>query len=220
VDDIPITALQNPDLPISPENMVIVEEWASDAEMALMGSYAINWRKNLSLGMNGKIISKMVGHNSAWGLGFDLGARYKFGRSGYLGIRISDVTTTFLGWDTGHNELILPSLVIGASKFFNLPKLEAELGLACDLALRGEDRGSADQFEAGIFSGDTHLGLEYTIKKTLSLRAGMDGEHFTAGAGIKIKVINVDYAYQSHQGLGESHRISLGYNWRGNPLVK
>lgn len=218
VDDIPITYLENPNSPISADNMVLVEKWTSDSEMALLATYAFNWKGNWSLGLNGKILSKNVGDNSALGLGFDVGARYMPAKSFYLGARISDVTTTFLGWDTGHNELILPSLCMGAVKFFTLKKLEADLNLAFDLVIRGENRGSADQFEAGIFTGDAHFGLEYVIKKILSLRGGMDREHFTAGAGLRIKGFSVDYAYQAHEGLGESHRVSLGLLWTGNPF--
>ena len=77
-----------------------------------------------------------------------------------------------------------------------------------------------EQFSAGALSGETHVGIEYTIKNTVSLRGGMDTERFTAGAGLSIGPVAADYAYQSHDGLGESHRISLAYCWKGNPLFR
>ena len=220
IDDIPITALQDPNSPISDDNYVYVRKWTSDSEMALLGTYALNWRDNIALGVNGKIISKSVGDNSALGIGFDVGAVYRVAKSLEIGARISDVTTTFLGWDTGHNELILPSFGLGIAKSVYFKKHDADITLAVDMIVRGENRGTADQFDSGILSGDAHFGVEYFVKKTVALRAGMDREHFTAGAGLRIKKFDVDYAFQSHEGLGESHRVSLAYRWEGNPLKR
>jgi len=218
VDDIPITALEDPSSPLSEDNIVVVEEWTTDSEMALVGTYALQWRKNIAWGVNGKLLSKSVGDNQAFGLGFDVGARWRASPSFIVGGKIADVTTTYLGWDTGHNELLLPSVSVGVMKRFVLPRLEAEMTLVGDMIFRGENRGEADQFAAGFFSGETHLGLEYTIKNTLSLRGGLDTDRFTAGAGLRIGPVEADYAFQAHQGLGESHRISLGYYWKGNPF--
>lgn len=220
IDDIPITMLEDPSSPISPENPVLVEEWTTDSELALVGTYALQWRDKWSLGVNGKLISKKVGDNQALGLGFDAGARYALTPSFLVGGRIADVTTTYLGWDTGRNELILPSASIGIMKKFSLRRLEADLALAVDVNFRGENRGEVEQFSAGALSGETHVGIEYTIKNTVSLRGGMDTERFTAGAGLSIGPVAADYAYQSHDGLGESHRISLAYCWKGNPLFR
>ena len=220
VDDVPITALEDPSSPISPENIVLVDKWTTDSETAIMGTYAFLWKANWSLGVNGKILNKKVGDNIAFGLGFDIGTRYSFSDKFHLGAKISDVTTTFIGWDTGHNEILLPSLSLGVVKGFSLPRLEADLLIAIDAGFRAENRGEADQFAFGAFSGGTHLGLEYIIKKTLSLRGGMDEERFTAGAGLRIGPVDADYAYQSHEGLGESHRVSLGFRWQGNPLKR
>ncbi len=220
VEDIPITTLSDPHSPISPENIVEVEKWATNSEIALIGTYAFHWKTNWSLGLNGKILSKKVGDNQALGLGFDIGSRYRYSDNLYFGAKISDVTTTFLGWDTGHNELILPSLALGAAVPFRLERLDADLNLACDIVFRGENRGEADQFDWGRFSGEAHLGLEYVIMRTVSLRTGLDRDYFTAGAGLRFGPFSADYAYQSHEGLGESHRVSVGFFWRGNPLMK
>ena len=220
VDDVPITTLQDPASPISPENIVLVDKWTSDSETAVMGTYAFLWKENWTLGVTGKILNKKVGDNIAFGLGFDVGTRYSFADDFHAGLRISDVTTTFIGWDTGHNEVLLPSMSVGVAKSFALPKMEADLVIAVDAGFRAENRGDADQFAFGAFSGGTHAGVEYIIKKTLSLRGGMDEERFTAGAGLKVGPAAVDYAYQSHEGLGESHRVSLGFRWPGNPLKK
>ena len=56
---------------------------------------------------------------------------------------------------------------------------------------------------------DFHLGTEITIRKTLSLRLGSDIGYFTAGAGICLPRLDVDYAFFSHDELGKTHRVSL-----------
>jgi len=59
-------------------------------------------------------------------------------------------------------------------------------------------------------------GLEYTIADLLALRVGLQGQDFTAGAGLNVSFAKgesglsflVDYAFLSHE-LGNTHRISL-----------
>jgi len=220
IDDIPLTALEDPSSPLSEDNIVIAEKWTTDSEIAFIATYATQWKKHIAWGVNGKLLSKKVGNNQAFGIGFDAGARWYAAPSFTAGVKIADLTTTYLGWDTGHNELILPSASLGIMKRFHLRKLEADLTIVSDVVFRGENRRQADQFAWGVFSGETHLGLEYTIKNTLSLRGGLDTDRFTAGAGLKIGPVQADYAFQAHQGLGESHRISLSCRWQGNPLIR
>jgi len=216
VDDIPITVLQDPTSPLSVTNPVIVRRWTADAEMAVIAAYAFQRTPQLSLGASAKLLSKKVGYNQALGIGFDAGAIYQVSRSFYAGARLADITTTYLGWDSGHNEIIFPTMSAGVLKTFALPRLEADLTLTADVILRTENRGDIDQFAAGPFSGEARFGMEYTIERTLSLRGGFDSDNFTAGAGLRIAKINLDYAYQSHADLGASHRVSLSYSWKRN----
>ena len=61
-----------------------------------------------------------------------------------------------------------------------------------------------------------HYGLEYVLSDILSLRTGVEGQDFTAGAGLHIAFgrgnstlsVLLDYAFLSHE-LGNTHRISL-----------
>ncbi|MDW7682058.1 MAG: hypothetical protein SCK70_15960, partial [bacterium] len=80
---------------------------------------------------------------------------------------------------------------------------------AVDLDVRFENRQYASQFHLGSVSFDTHLGLEYQFKKLIAFRLGADVGRFTAGAGIKLPNLDVDYAFLSHDELGNTHRISL-----------
>jgi hypothetical protein len=64
-------------------------------------------------------------------------------------------------------------------------------------------------FEDGLAA---RVGAEYRVKQ-FALRAGgvLDGDEasLTAGAGFAMEGFSVDYAYQTHSVLPDSHRVSL-----------
>jgi len=57
------------------------------------------------------------------------------------------------------------------------------------------------------------VGAEYRFRQ-MALRAGGsfggNGTCLTAGAGFGVATFNIDYAYQHHSTLPDSHRLSLG----------
>lgn len=63
------------------------------------------------------------------------------------------------------------------------------------------------------------FGMEYWYKDLCALRAGYlvdtSSEGFTAGAGIQLYGLEVDYAYQPFDQLGATNRISGLYRWDG-----
>ena len=61
-----------------------------------------------------------------------------------------------------------------------------------------------------IMSFDFHAGLEFWYMNVIAVRIGSDvvGK-FSAGAGIRLPQLNLDYAFMSHDHLGDTHRISL-----------
>ncbi|MDP1994205.1 MAG: UPF0164 family protein, partial [Ignavibacteria bacterium] len=61
---------------------------------------------DLYLGANVKILSRSIAEYSAFGIGFDIGAYYTPMENLMLGANVQDVTTTFVAWSTGRNELI------------------------------------------------------------------------------------------------------------------
>ena len=79
--------------------------------------------------------------------------------------------------------------------------------------MRFENRKYASGFNLGRISFDTHYGLELCMKKRMFLRGGInDIKRFSAGAGIYMPRLIIDYSFVSfngEDGLGNSHRISL-----------
>ncbi|OQX96138.1 hypothetical protein B6I21_01845, partial [candidate division KSB1 bacterium 4572_119] len=158
---------------------------------------------------NVKLLKKGIGDYSAWGMGFDIGALWRVTRNWNVGANLQDATTTLLVWDTGRQEAIIPTAKIGTAYFWQSSWIAGKIIPAFDLDMRFENRQYASQFNVGSISFDTHFGLEYQFKQLMAIRLGTDTGRFTAGVGIKFPKLNVDYAFLSHDELGDTHRISL-----------
>ncbi len=219
VDDIPVTAVPRPDLPLDATyvdehgnvraNHTYVAWTTSDAEYAFYVSYAKLQKGKWAWGANFKMVHKGVAGHSAWGLGFDIGALWNPWKSLRLGANFQDVTTTLLAWDTGAKELISPTLKLGMAYPWVMKSLRSRLLVAADTDLRFEGREIAAQTHFRGLSADFHAGIEWLFHNRLSLRAGSDIGHFSAGAGLRLPKLDVDYAFLKHDKLENSHRVSL-----------
>ena len=219
VDDIPYTALPRPDLNIDAAytdengktiaNRPYVERYVNDAEYALYLSYARQRNSAFSYGANVKLIRKGVGDNSAWGVGFDFGALWNVFDNLNYGINFQDMTTTVLAWDTGRRELISPTIKTGFASPLYFSSLKLKFLLTSDVDVRLENRRTASNFHYGRMSADYHVGGEVRLRDLVALRVGSDWGNFTAGAGIKLPRLEIDYAFLSHPELEVTHRVSL-----------
>jgi len=183
----------------------------NSSDYAFYLTYSKRHSDNFSYGANLKIIRRNIAEESAWGLGFDIGASYVLMNKILLGANLQDVTTTYLSWSTGKKEVITPTAKIGAGYMINLWK--GVLTPAIDFDVRFENRRSSSEANIGSVSFDSHIGAEYTFQNLFSIRAGRnDIGNLTLGAGIKIPKINIDYSFVKFNGeenLGNTHRISL-----------
>ena len=71
----------------------------------------------------------------------------------------------------------------------------------------------AAQYWSGAVSLDTHYGWEIAYKEMLYGRAGFDIGRLTAGGGINVRNVTIDFAYLHHDDLDESYRVSAGYRF-------
>ena len=62
------------------------------------------------------------------------------------------------------------------------------------------------------YEGSNHFGLEFLYNSMFAVRTGFDAGKFTTGAGFTFWKLKLDYAYQGHDYLGSSHRVSLLFN--------
>lgn len=153
---------------------------------------------DVTVGMRIKGLSSNVGGTRGSGFTVDLGVRTRIPNITLGPVPISDVAFGLtainlfgaLSYETERENFGM-DLALGASgQFANL------VSAAIDMSLGGH----------GI-----HFGLEYWPVSTLALRLGLiskGGISVTAGVGVAVQGIMIDYAYVSHT-LGGTHRVSL-----------
>ncbi len=227
IDDIPFTAHLAEQLDTDGDGEIDDPELAglfnlrdqfryeSDQELALMFSYGENlgsWRVGGTL----KFIRQTVGDYSSLGVGVDVAMlRPELWRHLDFGVKFQDLTTTYLSWSTGRNELIAPAIIPGFAWHQPAPQWNMRFTMATSFETRFEDRQLADQYSAGDISTNVHLGGEIAFAERVFLRGGVDSGwdagNVTAGAGFRIDPLTVDYAYGGDTlDIDEiTHRISV-----------
>jgi hypothetical protein len=195
--------------PILADSLV---ETKSAYDLALLLSYGRTLSDHWSGGLNFKLIRQsLVGEGASFGMGMDLGFRFQPNPGLALGLRLADITTTRLYWDTGRRETVAPSIALGAHTTRAIPGLSGSLVLSMTGAYSFEGATEKPDFLA-FTVGDVPVtfspGAEYWYNDTVALRVGSDAGNFTAGAGIRYKQVGADYAYLSHDELESTHRVS------------
>ena len=231
VDDIPFTEHLTEQLDTNGDGTVDQNEivglldlqddiiYKSDQEFALLFSYGEQLGK-WQVGGSIKFLRQSIGQYSSLGVGADVAfLRPTIWRNLDFGVKFQDLTTTYLSWSTGRNELITPAIVPGLAWRQPLPDWNMDLTLAGTLESRFDNRGEADQFHSGAYSANSHLGLEVGFSRKVFLRGGYDSGfsagNLTAGVGFRINPLTVDYAYAGDSlDIDEvTHRISLSFRF-------
>jgi hypothetical protein len=181
------------------------------SDYAFFLTYSKKSSEKFSYGANLKVIKRDIAEESAWGLGFDIGASYSVTDRFHLGANLQDISTTYLSWSTGKKEVIAPTAKVGTA--YEIDFLKGTLTPAVDFDVRFEGRENSANANLGPVSFDVHAGMEYTFKNLFSIRTGYnDLGNLTLGAGVKLPKINIDYSFAKFDGeedLGNTHRISL-----------
>lgn len=180
-------------------------------DYVFLATYSKPYSDRLSYGINLKIIGRDYEVESAVGLGFDLGLKYRLYDNIIAGIMFRDITSSIMTWSTGRKELITPSMRTGLSYLFNWDRFNLTFQPAVDFNVLFESREYASQFNMGPVSIDVFTGLEIAYRNILALRAGYDDlNRFNTGIGVKIPKIAFDYSFTAGQTeLGDIQRISF-----------
>ena len=181
----------------------------SNADDAILISYARQLRDRLALGGNFKVLRQTAFNNRAIGWGFDAGVLFNPIDGIYLGAILQDATGTRITWDTKSNPTFVrsPNLKLGASLHIPIP-IVGKLTFSADI-----DTGRANLSKKDDSKIKPHYGAEYWLLNLIALRAGLEEGEITAGAGFRVPMgnatITADYAFVSHEELGGSQRISI-----------
>lgn len=220
VDDIPITK-DLPFLDIDGDGIFEPEDGdrfdytlseipkESNNDFALFGSFAMKTGYG-RVGGNLKIIyTDAVAGYSSTGIGVDLGyLRRDVLPKLDVGIKLQDITGTYISWSTGTNEFIAPSVKLGLAYRLTSEKLNGSLLLTGDGAFYFEDRRDASQLWVNRYSADLFFGAEMRFQEKVMLRGGFDAGNPTAGAGFRFAFLGFDYAYLHHDDFEATHRVS------------
>lgn len=176
----------------------------SNNNTAVSFSYAkAEVRPNLSLGASLKYISQKLDTQNDKAVAIDLGSVYKVNPEWTAAFTVRN-----MGTKIGPDNLPL-TLKAGAARAF----FDGKLSVAADLDwLAYDERFYAD------------LGTDYAISKHLSFRAGYQFGHsqdklgsslvgLGAGLGLKLDRLSLDYAYVPFGDLGDTHRMTFGFNF-------
>lgn len=229
VDDIQETALRNPDVGLGEtyvdengqlvRNTPFVSGLFGGTDLAMFLTYSKRVSQTFSYGGNVKFVNRSIGDNSAWGVGFDIGFMFNPTSRLLVGLNFQDITTTLLAWDTGRRELIRPSVRAGFSYPIVVSQLGGQLQPAVDFVFRFENREQDALASIGAGSVDVNFGWEYRYHDAIAFRFGfanlgdsgaaqMNFGQLSAGVGIQLPKLQIDYAYLGHEDLGNTHRIS------------
>lgn len=229
IDDIPITELRKPGV-MSASNRPFISGYMQDTENAFMLSYGKRFRAkvpvgsyktlgtDIQIGGSGKFIYNSISgaNRNAFGFGGDIGLLWRTSfasdnkdeRIGDLsiGLSVQDFFKTRIIWNTtfspSHTDIIPPNLKVGIAYTRHVRSITSDITFAIDADTK--------------YGLEMHYGIEYVLGEFLALRAGIQEQDFTAGAGLNIAFARgessisflVDYAFLSHE-LGNTHRISL-----------
>ena len=166
-----------------------------------------------------------VGHATSFGAGLDAGVLWMPTDAVTVGATLRDLTTTYLAWNNGTHELIVPTLDTGAAFNF-FPADHHAITAALDLAWGFERRRLDSQITIGGQTWDVRTGVEYWYRNTLALRTGANGKELDFGAGVRYRQLGIDYAASLHRFFGSdaadfpgdtdldaTHLISVGWSW-------
>ena len=204
---IKVTELPDPDSLIGDNNRPYVVKVEGHGDYAFLGSYGRPLGSNLFLGVSVKLIYRAIVDNSAYGIGADAGMLWRPKKNWWLGAVVNDFTTTLLAYDSGSKETLTPTVKLGTSYMYYYQDFSFLGAFSTDV--RFEGRKASAQYYQGSISADNHYGLEMGYRQRGFARFGFDAGAFTAGAGVRVYLLSVDFAFLTHPALDNSYRVSL-----------
>lgn len=203
IPGIKLTTLPDTTLPPGENNRPYVAKTVNVNQVVLYLNYSRAVSPRLALGGNAKVIYQDLGGcGSCFGMGIDAGLTLTPMHQLDLGLRVRNLSTAPLFWDTGTREYILPRAALGLGRSFDLGRDRLRLAMETE----------AD-FETRTFLPG--FGLEYGFRNTLFGRLGVYHGNFTFGLGARIKRFYIDYGYASGfapegRELGSPQQLSGG----------
>jgi len=215
IDDIALTRLEHPELPLSNNNRPVIWKTVSNNDLMAFVGISRSLREHLHLGVTPKLAYRSLAGKSGYGFGADVGMLWEITPSLRLGNVLRDCFTTQIVWQNGTWESVLPALHSELGYTFKVSAKEIPVQAVLGVETLSEGRQTAATVAIKPFSLDLHAGLSVQPVPELKLMTGYDADAFTTGLGLQLKQFNLNYAFRlgPEDGLGNTHRISAGWHW-------
>jgi hypothetical protein len=202
IPGIKLTTLPDTTDSVGPDNRPFVYREVSANQLVGYVSVARRLTPLVALGANIKLIYQDLGIGSCFGMGLDAGVTLTPIEDLDVGMRVRNLSTSPLFWDTGTREYVMPSAALGVARTFRFSRDRLTLAVESQADLDGT--GMSPLF-----------GLEYGFRNVLFGRLGVYRGNPTFGLGIRLKRFHVDYGYASGveydaRDLGSPQQISGG----------
>lgn len=163
------------------------------SENALLLTYGLKITNELHIGVTGKGLYYELLENTARGWSVDAGALFR-NEIFSIGLNVQNIKDGQLIWDDAdETEDIIPMNVKAGGAVYLIGGMV--------IATADVDIMSERQV--------LHLGAElWPVKDVLALRGGLQNKELSAGLGLRMGTLSLDYALQTHT-LGLTHRASV-----------
>lgn len=161
------------------------------------------------IGLTARYLRATANGNSADGIAVDAGIMMRmnlkdmFFSDDYPRLSFSwalkNIGGTTLSWNTGHSDYFAYHYAVGIALTQPFPSLYGDMLLSYDYHSRDE--------------GSSRIGAEWLFSKTYSLRLGIFDGALCCGAGVDLRFLVLDYAYQfsTQAMLGDIHRLNCSF---------
>ncbi|PKN79107.1 MAG: hypothetical protein CVU48_06370 [Candidatus Cloacimonetes bacterium HGW-Cloacimonetes-1] len=215
IDNIKLTRLENEADTLSNDNRPVVWKTVGNNDFVLYGSFGRPINEHWSMGLSPKLAYRSLADNKGYGFGADLGILWQPNSRWAIGANIRDFFSTQVMWENDTREVVNPNLDLETAYRFMVSARKIPVHIALRSQIFAEGREEASTVSASLLSADFHGGISIAPIPNLRLMAGYDVDSFTAGLGVEIKGLGVDYAYKANptDGLGTTQRIAIGLKW-------
>lgn len=187
---------------------VASEEFHGDVALGISGATEIG---AVQLGATLRLLYSDLVVTTGYGAALDVGALYAPHTRLQLGLRVRDITSSFISYSDFETQTINPTASPGLMYTYSIQDFTFR-GLASG-DVRFEGRKFGAQYWSGDLSLDTHYGLEVEYLQRVFLRGGFDVGDLTLGAGVSAGALTVDFAFLDHDALDDSYRFSAGWQF-------
>lgn len=212
INDIPLTALEDEDLPIGNDNRPYAYDNVNNSDLVAFFGFCQH-TSFAEIGFTPKIAWRSLAQETAFGFGADISFIKRINQNILLAAQIRDFFTTRIIWSNGTDEYVLPNANIELNYNYSLPipYSHAAAYLRTEIFFEGRDEAAAVSLDP--LSADFHCGVEYFLNSNLTFLLGYSLESPSCGISLSYNQFELVYAFALQTQLDNSHRIALSWTF-------